>query len=128
MGITDTHSEYSLYDVVDNSLGFEDGRPAGSIDFYGFHVMPSGPDSDRYVVQYDGHAGAVDHIHADEYGDVLELVDDLMTHVFEAHHYDYTDDKEDLVEWAGKIMTDDADKAEAKPDLYIHIPDNPAEV
>lgn len=127
MGIIDTYSEYSLYDVLDGSLGFANGRPEGSIDFYGFHIMPTSRQSNKYVVQYDGHAGAVDHINADEYGDVLELVDELMKHVFEAHHYDYQDDKEELVDWAGKIMVDEGDERAAKnPDLYMEVPHNSA--
>lgn len=124
MGIIDSHSEYSLYDVLNNDIGFEHGRPAGSVDFYGFHVMPVSPDSDRHVVQYDGHAGAVDHVHSSDYDDVLALVDDLMDHVFEAHHYDYQDDKAALVDWAGKIMTSDAERADQNPDLYMHVPDD----
>lgn len=125
MGIIDSFSDHSLYDVLDGSLGFDDrGRPAGSIDFYGFHIMPQN-DEGEYVVQYDGHMGRIDRIDANDYDDVLELVDDLMTHVFEAHHYDYQDDKEELVEWAGRIMTDDAQKAEENPGLYVYIPDDP---
>lgn len=129
MGIIDTHSEHSLYDILDGSLGMSDqGRgyaePEGGVDFYGFHIMPANDDG-SYVVQYDGHAGQVDRFDAEEFDDVLELVDHLMTFVFEAHHYDYQDDKAELVEWAGKIMTSDKDRADAEPDLYIHIPDEP---
>jgi hypothetical protein len=120
MGYIDSHSDHSLYDVFDGSLGFDGGRPEGSIDFYGFHLMPSG--TGTYNVQYDGHAGRIDTVDPDDYDDILELVDDLMTHVFEAHHFDYQDDKEALVEWAGKIMTDDKERAEQNPELYIHVP------
>ena len=121
MGIIDTHSEYSLYDVLDGSLGFDDGRPEGSVEFYGFHIMPRSRDG-SYVVQYDGHVGQVGSVDPDEYDDVLELVDELMTFVFEAQCFDYQDDKEGLVEWAGPIMTHDEEKADANPELYIHIP------
>jgi hypothetical protein len=123
MGIIDPHSEYTLYDIVDGSLGFEDNRPEGRIDFYGFHLSPT-HDNGTYIVQYDGHAGEVGRVDSDDYGDVLELVDDLMDYVFEAHHYDYQDDKEELVEWAGKIMTDDPERERENPDLYLHIPDD----
>lgn len=132
MGIIDTHSEYSLYDILDGSLGMsEQGRgfkePEGTVDFYGFHVFPTS-DNGAYTVQYDGHVGAVDKLYADDYDDVLELVDDLMTHVFEVQHFDYQDDKEALVEYAGKIMTSDEEKADAHPDLYTYIPDDITEV
>jgi len=124
MGIIDSFSEYSLYDVLNNDIGFEDGRPAGSVDFAGFHIMPNSPSSDRHTVQYDGHAGEVATIESSDYDDVLELVDDLLTYVFEIQHYLESDDKHELVDYAGKIMTDDAEKAEENPELYIHIPDN----
>jgi len=130
MGIIDTHSEYSLYDVFDGSLGMSDqGRgftePEGSIDFYGFHILPAN-DNGTYIVQYDGHVGQIDRIEADDYDDVLELVDALMRHVFRAHNYDYRDDKEELVEWAGKIMVDEGDeRAEERPDLYVEVPNRP---
>jgi len=130
MGIIDTHSKHSLYDVVNGDLGVaEQGRgfkePEGSVDFYGFHIMPQNDDGE-YIVQYDGHIGSIDRIDCNDFDDVLGLVDHLMTHVFEAHHHDYQDDKEGLVEWAGKIMTSDPKRAEEEPELYTHIPDNPS--
>lgn len=120
MGIIDSHSEYSLYDIVDGTLGFEDHQPAGSVEFYGFHILPVSQNKNEYIVQYDGHIGTIDTIRSEEYDDVLELVDDLMTHVFEAHHHDYQGTKKEFVEWAGKIMTDNKQKAEENPELYIH--------
>jgi len=130
MGIIDSHSEYSLYDVLDGTLTLEEqGRgykePNGSVDFYGFHIFPVNSEG-RFNVQYDGHAGVVGTFNADDYDDVLELVDDLMDYVFEAHHYDYQDDKEELVAWAGKIMVDEGDdRAEERPDLYMEVPERP---
>jgi hypothetical protein len=120
MGHIDSHSDHSLYDVLDGSLGFDNGRPEGSIDFYGFHLIPTG--TGTYVVQYDGHVGRVGTIDPDEYDEILELVDDLMEYVFKQHHFNYQDDKEELVEWAGEIMTDDKERAEQEPGLYIHVP------
>jgi len=125
MGIIDPHSEHSLYDILDGSLAFENNRPEGSVDFYGFHIMPTTPGGGTYNVQYDGHVGTVGTINSEDYDDVLELVDDLMTHVFRSHEYDYQDDKEALVEWAGKIMTSDKDRAEENPDLYIDMSKEP---
>ena len=129
MGIIDTHSDYSLYDVLNGDLGVsEQGRgfaePEGSVDFYGFHIMPQGSDPVRYTVQYDGHAGAVGTFNPDDFDDVLGLVDHLMDYVFEAHHYDYQDDKAELVDWAGKILVDEGDeRAEENPDLYLEVPE-----
>jgi len=128
MGIIDTHSEHSLYDILDGSLGFEDGRPEGTVEFYGFHIMPVAGDGGRYNVQYDGHVGIVDTIDSEDYDDVLELVDDLQTHVFHAQQFDYADDKEGLTEWAGRIMTSDEEKADENPDVYVCVPEEPAEV
>lgn len=127
MGIIDTHSEHSLYDILNGSLGFDEGRPEGTVEFYGFHITPAAGDGGRYNVQYDGHAGTVDTIESEDYDDILELVDDLQTHVFHAQQFDYADDKEELVEWAGPILTSDAEKAEENPDEYIHVPDEPVE-
>jgi hypothetical protein len=123
MGIIDPHSEYGLYDILDGTLTLEDQgkgykEPNGTVDFYGFHIFPSGEDT--FTVQYDGHAGSVGSFHPDEFDDVLELVDHLMDYVFRAHNYEYTEDKEELVEWAGKIMVDEGDgRAQERPDLYM---------
>jgi len=50
----DPHSEYSLYDILEN-----DHDPMGPFHFeyYGFHIVPQG--NGTYHVQYDGHAGQV---------------------------------------------------------------------
>ena len=127
MGIIDPWSDHSLYDVLDGSLGFEDHQPADAIDFYGFHITPASPDGGSYIVSYDGHVGTVMEFESDDYDDVLELVDDLMDKVFEAHHYDYQDDTEALVEWAGRIQTSDKQRAEENPDTHIYVPENPIE-
>jgi len=124
MGIIDSHSEYSLYDIVNDNLGFADlGRgfpePEGSIDFYGIHVFPAN-DSGEYVLQYDGHVGEIDIIDSDDYDDVLELVDELLMIVGEIDNLTTPE----LVEYAGKIMTHDKERAEEEPDLYEYVPDN----
>jgi hypothetical protein len=127
MGYIDSHSEHSLYDVLDGSLGMSDqGRgykePEGAIDFYGFHVFPSNDDG-RYTVQYDGHAGSVGTLTADDYDDVLELVDELMSYVFRMQRLRSSDGKEEIVKWAGKIMVDEGDdRAQERPDLYLEVP------
>jgi hypothetical protein len=121
MGIIDPHSEHSLYDILDGSLGLSNGQPEGSVDFYGFHVTPRNDDGE-YMVMYDGHVGTIDEFSSEDYDDVLELVDDLMSHVFQSHEYDYQDDKEALVEWAGKITTSDEERAEEQPGLYMYVP------
>jgi len=123
MGIIDTHSDYSLYDIVNGDLGFADlgngyPEPEGSIDFYGIHVFPAN-DSGEYILQYDGHVGEIDTIDADDYDDVLELVSDLLSHVFELDELT----KAELVEYAGEIMTHDEERAEEEPDLYQHVPE-----
>jgi hypothetical protein len=51
-------------------------------------------------------------------------VADLNDCLLELNHYDYQDDKEGLVEWAGKIMTSDKAKADENPELYQYIPDD----
>lgn len=113
----DSFSEHSLYDILEKDL---EAPEDNGTEYYGFHIVPQR--GGRYIVQYDGHCGMVMQFENDDYDDVLELVADLNELVFEAHHYDYQDDKEALVEWAGKIMTDDKEKAEANPELYQHIP------
>lgn len=130
MGYIDKFSDKTLYDVLDGNLTIkiEDGIPNGDrYEFYGFHIVPQNAEGGVYDVQYDGHAGSVGKIHSDDYEDVLELVDDLMDHVFRVQEFHYQHDKEELVEWAGKIMTSDKERAEKEPSLYIHIPENSVE-
>jgi len=127
MGIIDSHSDSSLYDVLNGDLELPDdpvNEGSGAVEFYGFFIQPQSGSGGTYHVQYDGHAGSVGTIHSEDYDDVLELVDDLMSFVFRAQEYDYQDDKESLVEWAGKIMTGDEQRAKEDPDLYLHIPDD----
>lgn len=124
MGIIDPHSEYSLYDVIDGTLGFEDNQPAGSVDFYGFHIGPVAPDGSKYQVAYEGHAGTVLEFSPEDYDDVLELVDDLVHLLIESHHYDYQDDREGLVEWAGPFVTHDQERAQENPKEYVYVPDD----
>lgn len=115
----DSFSEYSLYDVLEND---HDPRGDFHFEYYGFHLVPQG--TGRYHVQYDGHAGSVMSFDRGEYDDVLELVADLNDVLMESYHYDYQDDKAGLVEWAGKIMTSDKDRAEENPELYLYIPED----
>lgn len=120
----DPHSEYSLYDVLENDYTpWEDDF---HFEYHGFHLTPQG--NGQYHVQLDGHAGSVFQFHRTDYEDVLELVADLNDVLFEYVHYDYQNDKKELVEWAGKIMTNDKEKADEEPDMYIHVPDDPPEV
>lgn len=116
-GPIDPFSDYSLYDIVDDDI------PAGdSTEYMGFHLVSNG--AGKYVVQYDGHMGAVDHIESDDYDDVLELVDDLNGYVVRLHEFDYQKDKEELVAWAGPIMTTKPHKADGS-DLYAYAPMDP---
>ena len=124
-GPIDPYSPYSLQDFVISNPpepDYENGDMP-TIEYEGFHIMHLG-DGDCQV-QYDGHAGIVKRYNTDGYNDVLELVSDLNRLVSRRNEYDYQDDKEGLVEWAGKIMTSDVERAEENPDLYIHIPDEP---
>lgn len=115
----DTHSEHSLYDVLNNTI------PAGeSTEYMSFHIVSQG--TGTYHAQLDGHAGQVESFTHEDYDDVLELVGDLNNLVTRRWEYDYQDDKQALVEWAGEIMTRDEEKAKDS-DIYIHIPDPPAE-
>lgn len=124
MSEIDPHSDYTLYDVLEND--YKPWEDDFHFEYYGFHIVPQG--KGRYHVQYDGHTGQVMTFENDEYDDVLELVADLNDLLLKLNQYDYADDKEGLVEWAGKIMTNDKEKAEKNPELYVHIPDDPPAV
>jgi hypothetical protein len=121
-----TYGDGTLYDVVNGDLepptvrGPNDDVDGGSISYLGFHIMAQ--TDDTYMVQLDGHVGRLMEFSPDEYDDVLELVDDLNDLQIRYQEYDYQEDKEGLVDWAGKIMTHDEERAEADPDLYVHIP------
>jgi len=116
----DRLSEYSLYDVLEND--FDPWDDDFHFEYYGFHIVPQS--NGRYHAQYDGHAGSVFTFENDDYDDVLELVADLNSLLLRVTEFDYQDDKEGLVEWAGKIMTSDKDRADQNPELYIHVPNN----
>lgn len=106
-------SEYDLHDVVANDV------PMGhSVEYMGFFVMSAGPET--FIVQYEGHLGEIDQFRADEYDDVLDLVDVLNSHVVRLHSL--RNDRDALVEWAGPIVTEDEAKAEASDD-YVYVPD-----
>ena len=110
----DPFSEYSLHNVVSGDI-----PPGESTEYMGFHIVSQG--NGRFHAQLDGHAGSVKTLDSDDYDDVLGVVDDLNGLVIRHHEYDYQDDKDELVEWAGRIMTRDAEKA--ADDNYLHIPD-----
>jgi hypothetical protein len=120
-----TYGDATLYDVVNGDLepprveGPEDEVTGGSLEYQGLHINAVTDGS--YVVQVDGHVGQVMQFDADEYDDALELVDDLNRVVMEVHHYRAQDDEDELVEWAGRKMTHDPERAE-DDDNWIHIP------
>lgn len=122
-GPIDPFSPYDLHDVVNGDVPEPDWETGETptTEYVGFHLMYLG--GGEWQVQYDGHAGTVDKFHEDDYSDVLELVDDINNHVLRVNEFDYQNDKEALVEWAGKIMTSDKQKADENPDLYINIPE-----
>jgi len=126
MGIIDTHSDYSLYDIINGDLGFADlgngyPEPEGTVSIGGLHIFPAN-DSGNYSMQLDGHVGLVDTVDADDYGDVLELVDDILTHLSEINHR--AGDDEALVQYAGKVMTSNETRAEEQPEIYEYVPED----
>lgn len=129
-GPIDPFSPNSLHDVVEGDIPTcqeasqsddEDISPA--FEYEGLHILRVS--EDRYRVTPDGHTGCVLSFGPDDYDDVLELVDDLNECVSLWREYNRADDTEGLVGWAGKIQTSHEEKAEERPDLYVHIPDEP---
>ena len=120
----DPWSEYSLRDFVGDDL--PEGNPMEgdipTLEYHGFHLMHTG--NGRCQAQYDGHADTVMTWQGSDYDDVLDLVADLNQLIIRLNEFDYQDDKEGLVEWAGKIMTSDKERADADPELYIHVPEH----
>jgi hypothetical protein len=119
-----TCGDGTLYDVVDGDLeppqveGPADDVTGGSVEYQGLHINAVSDGS--YVVQVDGHVGQVMRFEADDYDDVLELVDDL-NHIFlRLNEYRMQDDEDALVEWAGRKMTHDPERGEQEN--YIHVP------
>lgn len=115
-GPIDSYTENTLYDFIGEDTHLEPGED--SFEFYGIHLVPQS--ETRFIAQLDGHAGAVKQFDATEYGDVLELVDELMSVKILWNEYEYQDDREALVEWAGRIMTSDPNR---DPDLFLHVPE-----
>lgn len=118
----DPFSDYTLHDVIDES---QPHKPMGDFrfEYNGFHIVPR--TGDKYHVQLDGHAGSVFQFKASDYDDVLKLVADLNSLWVLHMEYQYQDDTEALVDWAGKIMTSHEEKAEENPELYIYTGDAP---
>lgn len=119
-GPIDPWSEYDLHDVIAGRV------PAGeSTSYEGLHLVSQSDQGDgRVIAQPDGHIGHVATIEPEEYDDVLELVDELNRLVSHWHEFDYQDDKEALIEWAGKLITGDKERAESNPDRYAYVPDD----
>lgn len=121
-GPIDPFTENSLYDFIGEDADLTPGED--HFEFYGIHLTPQG--GTRFIAQIDGHAGAVEDFNAEDYDDVLELIDDLMDIYTLRQEYDWQAKGEDypsreLVEWAGRVMTSDPNK---DPDLYLHIPED----
>lgn len=135
MGIIDTYSDYSLYDVVEGEVPsgtMENGEfePAGSVEYMGFHVTAIS--ENEFAVIYDGRVGHVDVINADDFDDVLELVDHLNTLHLKMENLRENGTTEELVEFAGHIATEDEELAEESEE-HVHVPEhlpegNPGEV
>lgn len=108
----DPHSPHSLHDVV-----ADDVPEGGQTEYMGLHITAQG--DGVFTVQPDGVAGA-ELISAEDYDDVLELVDKLNSLSFFA----FEEPDEVVVDRFGRIMTRDEDKAASNPDLYVHVPND----
>lgn len=119
-GPIDPYSPHGLRDVLEGNIPDPREGEHSSVEYEGMHIQHQG--NNRFHVQLDGHAGCVMTFHSDDYHDVLELISDLNEKLIWWQNYDYREDKEGLVEWAGKIMTSDEERA-ADSELYVHIPE-----
>lgn len=90
------------------------------VEYEGFFLMNQG--TGRYDVQLDGHAGSVYHFNEDEFEDPLELVDELNDLWWMAFELEMSDDRQELIDWAGRIMTENEERAEEEPETYVYIP------
>jgi hypothetical protein len=108
-----SYGELSLRDVVNKDLDTSD-----VCELWGVFIHPHG--DGEYALQYDGHAGGVKTIHNDDYDDVLELVEEIHRITVEIAEMD----REELVEYAGRIMTEDKTEAENSPH-YIYVGADP---
>jgi hypothetical protein len=122
-GPIDPYSPWDLYDVVEDNIpspfdAGDDERTA--TEYRGMHILKV--DDDRYIVQLDGHIGKVMEFRPEDYDDVLELVADLNDKVSRWNEYRNAESDSKLVEWAGRFVTSDKEKAEQEPDKWIHVP------
>ena len=116
-GPIDPWSEFDLYDVIAGEI------PQGeATEYEGLHLYSQG--DGEFLVQPDGYAGSLATIQAEDFGDVLELVDELNGHLVEWHDLQEFGDLEERVERVGKLITSDPEKAEEAPDLYLLVPEN----
>ena len=113
-------SATDLQQLFDGDLG-----PLDGVSYDVFHLVPfQSTDEDRYGVQVDGHIGLVETFDINEFDGPLELVEELnrLAHLHTEH--EINGDDEDLVVWAGKMMTSSKAKAEQNPELYQYVPED----
>jgi len=110
----------TLYDLLEFDAEEIPSREPLATEYQGLHLIRS---RKFITVQPDGHVGSLDELDPDDYGDVLELVNDLNRLVSEWRHLQEQGLK-DRVEAAGKVMTRDPAKARENEALYIHIPED----
>ena len=120
-------TQHDLHDVVAGDVEgpqrTDDGWVSGNAEYRGLHIVPQSGGGDTFIVQPDGHAGRVMSFESGEYDDVLDLVDDLNSIASEWNHLQRQGNKAELVEWAGKMMTSDAERAAENPDIYLEVPE-----
>lgn len=107
--------------VTDLPKILEDDFEVGyGTDYLGFHLVKNG--DGIYHVQMDGHIGQIEMIDIDEYDTALELVDELnRIDALRAEHM-YMGNDDDIIDFAGKIMTEDKERAEEEPERYTYVP------
>lgn len=110
-----TEQNNTLHDVVDDTMEI-----GGATEYCGLHIINAGQE---FIVQCEGHVGQVDSFSADEYDDVLDLVNHLNS--LEMHWRELVEYGEDgeLVDWAGRMVTRSERMAEEQPEKYVQVPD-----
>ncbi len=108
-------SATDLQKIIDGDLD-----TAESVEYLGYHIMSQGDGT--YNVQLDGYAGSVGVIDVEEHDSALEIVDEINRIDTLREEHMYHGDEEDMVEWAGKIMTNDEERVEEEPEMYVYVP------
>lgn len=103
---------------------FETTKPTGyTVDYTRFSLVNVG--HNKYALLLRRHTNVLTEITLDSFDSPLELVELLNEYLATYLHKQQRSDDSALIEWAGRIVTDDPELESQDPDKYCHVPEIP---